>query len=746
MNQREAFHTSLAQTIIKQLENNTSIFSQPWNNETLRSPINAVTEKRYNGINIFALLVASVEAGYADPRWATFTQAQSQGWKVRKGARASQILFVQTTKTATQKEESRKTPDTATLEPAEEQKLIRPFIKRAYVFNALDIEGIPPLQPTRTATWNPIAEADALIRAAKVDIFHGALNQAYYTVEQDIIYLPNREQFDSVEKYYSTALHELAHATGHPSRLNRDVGKHQFGSQEYAREELRAEIASLMLCAHTGIPYDPTRHVPYIKSWIKALVDEPQEIVLACRDADAIAQCIISKSMALKVSTEIIVDQKPTLPIQHPVADTERQPTLPERTPLYIPYQEKEKAKALARNAGISLQWDSKEKQWFAHGKVDISSTPLAIWLKPLPSIRQSPQEHFAEKMQQAGIIITHAVLDGKWHRCPVEGGKPGNTDGGYIGYQLLSPHGFYQNFRTGEKGGWRYKHEQNFSRSEVQDQQRLATAARIEREAALARSYQIAAQKASTLFAESIAATNHPYLVSKGVAPFGTRVSSDGALLVPLKNLQGEITSIQRISDTGEKRFLSGGKKAGSFYELSGQQVSVRNDLFIIAEGFATAATIKSALGETVRTICAFDAGNLKPVAMALKDQYPNASIVFAADSDLPQPGRTIGVGEEKALEAAKEVSGVVITPDFGPHKDLTKRVSDFNDLERLYGQEMVKTQVTSALAKLLPEIRLSASAPVRSQKAAVDTPEHSPSAAQHFNAPKRSLSFGLR
>lgn len=97
MSAREPFHQSLAALLIKQLESNTSIFSTPWKSQSLQPPINAVTEKRYNGVNIFALLLRSVEEGFADPRWATFKQAEKEGWKVRKGARGTPILFVQTT-------------------------------------------------------------------------------------------------------------------------------------------------------------------------------------------------------------------------------------------------------------------------------------------------------------------------------------------------------------------------------------------------------------------------------------------------------------------------------------------------------------------------------------------------------------------------------------------------------------------------------------------------------------------------
>ncbi len=104
--------------------------------------------------------------------------------------------------------------------------------------------------------------------------------------------MPSKGQFDTADNYLATALHELAHASGHPSRLNRDLA-HPFGSEGYAKEELRAEIASLMIGDQLGIGHDPGQHAAYVKSWVKVLEEDPKEILRAARDADKISGYVL---------------------------------------------------------------------------------------------------------------------------------------------------------------------------------------------------------------------------------------------------------------------------------------------------------------------------------------------------------------------------------------------------------------------------------------------------------------------
>lgn len=142
-------------------------------------------------------------------------------------------------------------------------------------------------------------------------MIHHKGNKAYYSPMQDEIVLPQKEQFLSEGAYYATALHELGHWTGSESRLNRDLA-HPFGSQEYAKEELRAEIASFLFNGKLGLGYDPEMHLSYVDSWVKILEDKPGEIFRATADATKIVSFIEGFSLAQKqeVVQEISTEQK----------------------------------------------------------------------------------------------------------------------------------------------------------------------------------------------------------------------------------------------------------------------------------------------------------------------------------------------------------------------------------------------------------------------------------------------------
>lgn len=304
----EPFNTSLASSIIRQLASPRSLFSTPWNQGNNKTPINAISGKTYCSISLIPLLVATVEHQYVDPRWATLTEVQNEGWHIRNGACPTQLFGIHSPLHPQDHIQELYSETRLINQAGKETRLNHSLIKHPYVFNAQDLEGIPEFSSQDTLSSDPLEEAQAIIKALKVDIFHGALNTAYYTTTQDVIYLPNRDQFASIENYYSTVLHKLSHATGHPSRLNRSITQSTFGTESYALEELRAEIASLMLCAYTGIPYDATRHIPFIPSWIESLSKNHQELFAACRDADAITEYIISRRVTMNTIAQQITD------------------------------------------------------------------------------------------------------------------------------------------------------------------------------------------------------------------------------------------------------------------------------------------------------------------------------------------------------------------------------------------------------------------------------------------------------
>lgn len=284
------YRAELTNKIIEHLEKGTAPWQKPWDGHAPQLPINAMTGKPYKGCNSLWLSMQS----YNDPRWATYKQATELGWQVKKGQKSSMIEYWKT------HDEQMVTDDKGKPVMGEDGspkkvrvKLDWPRVYRALVFNAKQMDNVPPLETTEpTYQWDPIDRAEQIIDASGAIIYHDELDQAYYVVNSDDIHLPERNQFKSESHYYATVLHELGHWTGHPLRLNRDMTG-SFGSESYAKEELRAELASYFMSAQIGIPHDPERHASYVKNWIQALRNDPNEIFRASRDAELITQFVM---------------------------------------------------------------------------------------------------------------------------------------------------------------------------------------------------------------------------------------------------------------------------------------------------------------------------------------------------------------------------------------------------------------------------------------------------------------------
>ncbi|WP_224983568.1 toprim domain-containing protein [Geomonas agri] len=176
----------------------------------------------------------------------------------------------------------------------------------------------------------------------------------------------------------------------------------------------------------------------------------------------------------------------------------------------------------------------------------------------------------------------------------------------------------------------------------------------------------------------------SHPYLDTKGVPSFGLRFHQ-GALLVPLMDIEGRVYGIQRIWPGGTKRFIPGSLKLGHFYLVG---PTAPTDIVYIAEGYATCATIHMATGKMVAV--AFDAGNLKPVAQMLREAFPASRLIICADDDATvekNPGLT------NAMDAARTVGGFLVVPSFSGKRE--KEDTDFNDLARKEGLGVVRLQL---------------------------------------------------
>lgn len=305
------------------------------------------------------------------------------------------------------------------------------------------------------------------------------------------------------------------------------------------------------------------------------------------------------------------------------------------------------------------------------------------------PFLSGSPTEHNStdgladlhEALAAHGLTPSEVVPDGIIHRFPTN-----DTGKDKAGFLAVFDHGegvygaFFGDWRTGARGTWFSPSMAKMDPGRQAELRARMEQARKQAEQDRQAEAEKAAHRAREIWeAAAPARTDHPYLVAKQVPSFGLRESERGQLIVPVLDPAGKITSLQFIDPDGGKKFLTGGKVGGGCFSIKGD----RDPLFIV-EGFATGASVHLATGCTV--VCAFNAGNLKPVALAVRQRYPEAKIVVAGDDDQWTPGNP---GKAKASAAAQAVGGSVVLPEF---KDLTDRPTDFNDLHRLEDIEAVK------------------------------------------------------
>lgn len=284
--QTSEYRKAVTERLIGMLESGTAPWQKPWDAgiAAMNRPHN-FNGRPYHGVNALMLWCTAIDKGYEDPRWLTFKQVNKLGGHVNKGEKAQIVEYWQWEKEVENPETGEK----------EKVPLEHPKVYRAAVFNADQCTGLPKLR-REAQKWSPVERAENIIAANGVPVTHNTDGSAFYSPGGDFICLPPRESFATVDAYYSTLLHEVGHSTGHPARLNREFGG-QFGSEGYAREELRAELASTFLCGELGIATTGSdeQHAAYVKSWVSALKNDYNEIFRAAADAEKICNYLYER-------------------------------------------------------------------------------------------------------------------------------------------------------------------------------------------------------------------------------------------------------------------------------------------------------------------------------------------------------------------------------------------------------------------------------------------------------------------
>lgn len=288
---RRDVHADITESIIAAIEAGPDRFELPWHGSgpAFQRPRNAATGNRYNGVNILALWASADRQGFTSPVWATYRQWLSIGAQVRRGERASPVVFYKRTE----------------LEVADDgdKAESRLFARSSRVFNADQVEGFEaedttPVVPDQTERLD---QAEAFVAASGADIRHGG-DRACYSPSGDYIQMPPRERFTgsetstATESYYATLLHELTHWSGHRSRCDRDLSG-RFGNAAYAMEELIADLGAAFLCSDLGITAEPRAdHASYLASWLKVLKNDTKAIFTAASRASEAAEFLTGLS------------------------------------------------------------------------------------------------------------------------------------------------------------------------------------------------------------------------------------------------------------------------------------------------------------------------------------------------------------------------------------------------------------------------------------------------------------------
>jgi putative DNA primase/helicase len=311
------------------------------------------------------------------------------------------------------------------------------------------------------------------------------------------------------------------------------------------------------------------------------------------------------------------------------------------------------------------------------------------------------PVESFRKHCLEHGLDVADGVVpDGELHRVAHQSSKRHEKDGWYVLHlDGKVPVGVCGSFKEPSfESQWQAEIGRKLNWIEETEHRKWVEDIKRKREAAKQAAQEAAAERAGQDLLRMVdASPDHPYLQRKRVKPHGIKVNSAGELVVPIvEGESGEVVSYERIFSDGTKRFLSGGKKKGGFYEIRGTRQVV-----FVSEGFATGASVAESTGAAV--FVAFDKGNLAPVAQAVRKMLPAAKIIIAADNDQFTDGNP---GVTAAHEAARLVRGEVVYPIFTEEECTNAKPTDFNDLHCLRGLDEVRDQIQRVVAPMVEKM----------------------------------------
>ncbi|HLM98643.1 MAG TPA: zincin-like metallopeptidase domain-containing protein [Bryobacteraceae bacterium] len=286
--EKQDVYARVTSQIVNAIEQGVSNWRMPWHTsgKFAFSPVNVVSRKPYRGINTVCLWAAAQAKGYERGEWGTYQQWQERGAQVRKGEKATLVVFWKFANNASETDDGEDTPKSGS----------RLLFTRGYsVFNAAQVDGYAPKADADTPIEQRIESAEQFFSQINARVTHQG-NRAFYSPDTDAITLPPFAAFFSPIDYYSTRAHETGHWTSTANRCDRQLGK-RFGDNAYSVEELVAELTAAFTLAHLGLSSEPRPdHAQYIASWLKVLKADKRAIFTAASKAQQAADYLIQQA------------------------------------------------------------------------------------------------------------------------------------------------------------------------------------------------------------------------------------------------------------------------------------------------------------------------------------------------------------------------------------------------------------------------------------------------------------------
>lgn len=355
---KDLFHVALSKQVAEQIKRGTVSWLQARENEHIDLPYNPITGKNYTAANNMVLSAK----GYADNRWLTYDQAAEQGCQVKKGEKATEIAFYHY------------------IDYKTKEKLDKPKIQTVKLFNAEQLTGIEKMPGKVSNKEEALAKVQSIFENSQVKIVNNQKDKVFYRSKDDTIYMPPKEAYKDELAYSSAAIHELCRWAGNgEERLNYETVP--FGTEAFARQKLRTEIASYMLCKELGIPFEPEGQ-QFADQWVQVIEKSPFEILNAAKDAEKMKGFLmefdktLEKAQELEQGQDVQVEQ--TQPIKQPEQEEKQTEQAPkkewkEMIKLSVSYDDKDEAKKLG------AKWSGKQETWYVLEGTDLQ--PFYKWL-----------------------------------------------------------------------------------------------------------------------------------------------------------------------------------------------------------------------------------------------------------------------------------------------------------------------------------------------------------------------------